>query len=93
VHEGAGERIFEVRLGDEVVFEVDIAAEAGLGKVLHKWVEFDLREDVVYLNRTHPALNAYVYLKQILKLTFQRVRGQPKLEALVLLRGDDVQSI
>lgn len=31
---------------------VDIVAEAGFGKILHKWIEFDVREDIAFLNGT-----------------------------------------
>ena len=31
---------------------VDLMAEAGFGKILHKWVEIDIRDDVAYLNGT-----------------------------------------
>lgn len=48
----ARERVFEVRLGDEVMHEVDIAGEVGAGQVLHKWVEFELRDDILYVNGT-----------------------------------------
>lgn len=35
-----------------MVHTVDIIAEAGFGKILHKWVEFDVREDMAFLNGT-----------------------------------------
>lgn len=35
---------------------VDIVAEAGFGKILHKWVEFDVREDIAFLNGTLVAI-------------------------------------
>ena len=44
--------MFKLKLGDEVVHTVDVVAEVGYGKILHKWIEFDIREDVVYLNGT-----------------------------------------
>lgn len=47
-----GDRVFNLKLGDEIVHTVDILAEAGPNKMLHKWLEFDLREDIVYLNGT-----------------------------------------
>lgn len=47
-----GERIFKIKLGDEIVHTVDVVSEAGYGKILHKWIEFDIREDVAFLNGT-----------------------------------------
>jgi hypothetical protein len=44
------ERVFEVRVGDETALEVDIAFEVGRGEVLHKWVEFDLRDEIIFIN-------------------------------------------
>jgi hypothetical protein len=35
------------------VHKVDIFGEAGYGNVLHKWTTFDLKEDVIYLNKTY----------------------------------------
>ena len=29
-----------------------MVAEAGYGKIIHKWIELDIREDVAYLNGT-----------------------------------------
>lgn len=51
-HDKARQRVFEVKLGDEVVFEVDIAKEVGVGVLLNKWVEFELADDVLYINKT-----------------------------------------
>lgn len=34
-----------------------------------------------------PALNGYIYPKQLMKLTFNRIRGDPKIEALILVKG------
>ncbi len=36
--EGADERVFEVRVGDEAALEVDIVKEVGVGEVLHLWL-------------------------------------------------------
>ena len=44
--------MFNLKLGDEVIHTIDLVAEAGFAKALHKWIEFDIREDVVYLNGT-----------------------------------------
>ena len=41
-HRDKGERVFHFKIGDELIFTLDIFAEAGYGKILHKWVEFDL---------------------------------------------------
>ena len=41
---------------------------------------------------TQPALNAYIYPKQLMKLTFARIRNDPKVEALVLVKGSDRNS-
>jgi hypothetical protein len=32
--------------------EVDIVKEVGSGNVLHKWIEFELRDEVIFINGT-----------------------------------------
>jgi hypothetical protein len=45
--------------------------------------------DQSYACLTQPALNGYIYPKQLMKLTFARIRNDPKVEALVLVKGPD----
>lgn len=45
--------MFNIKIGDEVIHRVDIVGEGGYGNVVHKWASFDLREDIVYLNKTY----------------------------------------
>lgn len=40
-----------------------------------------------------PALNAYIYTKRLLKVTFEKVIGMPKIDAVILIKGDDAESI
>ena len=40
VHDKPKQRVFQLKLGDEVVSEVDIAKEAGTGVILNRWIEF-----------------------------------------------------
>ena len=40
-----------------------------------------------------PALNAYIYTKRLVKITLEKVIGMPKIDALILVRGDDAESI
>ena len=39
-------------MGDDVISKVDIVKEAGKGEILNKWIEFELRDDVIYINKT-----------------------------------------
>lgn len=43
IHKSKEERVFNIKIGDEVIHKVDIFAEAGYGNILHKWTTFDLR--------------------------------------------------
>jgi hypothetical protein len=52
VHERPKERVFEVRLGDEVMLEIDIVKEVGVGEVLNKWIHFELVDDILYVNNS-----------------------------------------
>ena len=45
-------RVFEVKLGDDVVVTVDLIDEIAQGVVVNKWIEFELRDDVLYINKT-----------------------------------------
>jgi hypothetical protein len=38
VYDKPKQRVFEIRLGDEKVLEVDIVGEVGVGEVLHRWI-------------------------------------------------------
>jgi hypothetical protein len=42
----------KIKLGDELVHTVDTVAEVGPNKILHKWIEFDISDDIVFLNGT-----------------------------------------
>ena len=53
MHKSKDERVFNLKIGDEVIHRVDIFGEGGYGNVVHKWASFDLREDIVYLNKTY----------------------------------------
>jgi len=89
-----GMRIFNLRLGEDVVLSVDIFKEAGAKRPLTKYFEFELRKDVVYLNKSdmdipfqYPVLNGYNYEERKLQLVFEKIKGDPKVEAIVLIRG------
>lgn len=36
-----------------------------------------------------PVLNGYIYPKQLMKITFSKLIGNPKIEALILVKGSD----
>lgn len=36
-----------------------------------------------------PVLNGYIYPKQLMKITFSKLVGNPKIEALILVKGSD----
>jgi hypothetical protein len=46
------EHIFHIKVGEDVVHTVDVFAEVGYGKILHKWIEFELKDDIIYINGT-----------------------------------------
>ena len=63
-----------------MVSEIDIVKEAGKGNILNKWIEFELKNDVLYINKsTVPVLNGYIYPKQTMRFTLSKVVGQPKI--------------
>lgn len=67
--EAPNERLFEVRVGDETALEIDIALEVGVGEVLHKWIEFDLRDEVIFINGSvvlspHAARSKRIHIPQ-----------------------------
>jgi hypothetical protein len=39
-------------LGDDVVLTVDLIDEIAQGLTVIKWIEFELRDDVLYINKT-----------------------------------------
>jgi hypothetical protein len=87
-------RVFNIRLGDDVVLTVDIFKDAGAKRPLTKYFEFELKKEVLFLNHTQvlnllkqPVLNGYDYIRKKILLTFEKVKGDPKIEAIILIRG------
>lgn len=93
-HAEVGTRIFNVRLGDDTVMTIDIFKEAGAKRPLIKYFDFELIKDILYINRgdsqtktQSPVLNGYNYEQKRVYLVFERVKNDPKVEAIVLIRG------
>jgi hypothetical protein len=36
-----------------------------------------------------PALNAYIFTKNMTRVKFLQVKGQPKVEAIIVVKGED----
>ena len=47
------------------------------------------KQDIRTNRLIKPALNAYIYTKRLLKVTFEKVKGTPKIDALILVKGED----
>lgn len=70
-------RVFNVKLGDDVVLNVDIFKNAGAKRPLTKYFDFELDSEVLFLNKTdvtistrQPVLNGYDFLNKNIVLTF-----------------------
>jgi hypothetical protein len=61
--------VFGIKLGDEQIYTIDIIEEVGLKKPLTKFIEFELKNGIAYME-TNPMLNAFNFIDKVVTLKF-----------------------
>lgn len=79
-------RVFGIKLGDEPMFEIDIIEEVGAKKPLTKFIDLEIKNGILYVESI-PALNAFDFSAKIIHLRFEKIKSNPKVEMIVLLKG------
>jgi hypothetical protein len=83
------EKVFDVALGRKVVIRgLDVFAVAGKAAAHDEYVELELKDDKVYVNRAE-AQGAYDAANKLLKVKFLKgPKDNPKINAILLYNGD-----
>ncbi|KRX06767.1 hypothetical protein PPERSA_09169 [Pseudocohnilembus persalinus] len=80
-------RIINLKIGDQLIYEVDIVAEVGPFAALDKFIEFEYKNGKVYYQgkQVRNALNS----KGELVVSFEKTKYDlPKVDGLLLLKGN-----
>ena len=85
----AGEKVFDVALGRKTVLkDIDIFASVGKAAAHDEYIEFELKNDVVYVNGAE-ARGAYEPKNKLLKIKFLKgSKDNPKINAILIFKGD-----
>ena len=59
----------------------------GIKKPLVKLMELEVNNGVVYRGGI-PILNGFNFVERILHLKFEKVKGNPKVEAIIVVKGE-----
>ncbi len=83
------EKVFDVALGRKTVLkDVDIFALVGKAVAHDEYVEFELKDDKIYVNKSEAA-GAYEPKNKLLKIKFVKgAKDNPKINAILLYKGD-----
>lgn len=86
--QSAGDKIFDVALGKKTVLKnLDIFAKVGKAAALDEFIEFEIKNRKVYVDRTE-AKNAYDADKKVLRVKFIKgPKDNPKINAILLIKG------
>jgi hypothetical protein len=84
-----GQKVFDIALGKKLVIkDLDIFARAGKANAHDEYVEFELKDNKVYINKAE-APNAYDSKGKTLKVKFVKTHADnPKINAIVIFKGD-----
>jgi hypothetical protein len=84
-----GEKVFDIAIGKKIVIkDVDIFERVGKAAAHDEFVEFELKDDKVYINRSEVP-GAYDSKSKQLKVRFVKgSKDNPKINAILLYRGD-----
>ncbi len=84
-----GEKVFDVALGRKTVLkDIDIFASVGKASAHDEYIEFELKDDVVYVNGSE-ARGAYEPKNKLLKVKFVKgSKDNPKINAILIFKGD-----
>jgi len=84
-----GEKVFDVALGKKVVVKgLDIFSKVGKATAHDEFVEFELKDDMIYVNGEE-ASGAYEPKNKLVRIRF--VKGgadNPKINAILIIRGE-----
>jgi hypothetical protein len=85
----ANEKVFDVALGRKTVVRgLDIYGTVGKAAAHDEYVEFEIKDDKVYINRAE-AQGAYDANNKLLKVKFVKgPKDNPKVNAILLYKGD-----
>ena len=83
-----GEKIFDFKVGDLTVIEdIDIYAKVGKNRAYDEFVEFEIKNDKIYVEGKE-APNGYDSENKSIKIIFAKKEADnPKINALLIVRG------
>lgn len=86
--QAANEKVFDVALGRKTILKnLDIFATVGKATAYDEYVEFELKNDKIYHNNGEVS-DAYDTQKKAIKIRFLKgPRDNPKINAIVILKG------
>jgi hypothetical protein len=84
-----GDKVFDIAMGKKVVIkDIDVFARVGKAAAHDEYVEFEVKDDKVYVNRGE-APGAYDSKSKQLKVKFVKgAKDNPKINAILLYKGD-----
>jgi hypothetical protein len=82
------EKVFDVAVGKKIVIkDLDIFAKVGKAAAHDEFIEFELKDDRVFINKSE-APGAYDAKNKVLKLRFVKgSKDNPKINAIIVLKG------